>query len=645
MRGRRDGADVAADVTGGVRIIVVDVRRCILDAFGLIRAVRVGAFVPVVRTVLAPIAVAVLVRGRRGIAGNGDLADRGFARTVRRGGSDRRGTCLDRRHGAVRGYRGNILVRGCPSQSLVGGVLRRDRGGQRFAISNRNRSFRLVKRDLGNRDDLGRHGADVAADVAGGVRVIVVDVRRFVLDAFGLIRARRVGTFVPVVRTVLAPIAVTVLVRGRRHGERRGLGVYGRRAHAVTARMVVRVPEHTAEQLAALCRRDGRDRIAGRVVPEVRRTFAAGAFDVRPVLAAVGAALPLILQRVEILIDQLGGECHRITHSRGHALRLLRDHGCDAHKEPPVTGHGLDRIAGIGQRDMEANTLMVHFIRDGDGIGFVRGWDRSPLLFRWHNVSAVLPAVFRRDARQRAYGIPGLAVVKTGGNGRGLVLNEFAVSPHGRGRAAQNCGTVVRGKCMGICRAILIRRRAAELCAVQGQGQERLIGGFRRALDVLPGLAAVPADLPLQRGRGRAGDINGQGHVFIAFDHAADILRRAGELRHIADGHAAVRLGIVFVPADGHSLHLRVLGDPEVELSAAVGGDMAVVECRTFRKPGKGDVLHGGVLFRKGQGDLFQLIAVGIFHDRVHWNIQIDTAAVDDNVGAVDRAQTEDQAV
>ena len=407
----RHGADVAADVAGGVRIIVVDVRRCILDAFGLIRAVRISAFVPVVRTVLAPVAVTVLMRGRRGIAGNGDLADRGFARTVRRGGGDRRGTCLDRRHGAVRGYGGNILVRGRPSQSLVGGVLRRDRGGQCFAVSNRNRSFRLVQRDLGNRDDLGRHSADVAADITRRISIIVVDVRLFVLDAFGLIRARRVGAFVPVVRTVLAPIAVTVLVRGRRHGERRGLGVYGRRAHAVTARMVVRVPEHTAEQLAALCRRDGRDRIAGRVVPEVRRTFAAGAFDVRPVLAAVGAALPLILQRVEILIDQLGGECHRITRSRGHALRLLRDHGRDAHIEPPVTGHGLDRIAGIGQRDMEANTLIVHLIRDGDGIGFARGWDRSPLLFRWHNVSAVLPAVFCCDARQRAYGIPGTIVV------------------------------------------------------------------------------------------------------------------------------------------------------------------------------------------------------------------------------------------
>ena len=214
----RHGADVAADVAGRISIIGVDVRLFVLDTFGLIRARRVGTFVPVVRTVLAPIAVAVLMGGRRGIAGNGDLADCGFARTVRRGGGDRRSTCLDRRHGAVRGYGGNILVRGRPSQSLDGGVLRRDRGGQRFAVSNRNRSFRLVKRDLGNRDDLGRQGADVAADVTGSVRVIGVDVRLCILDAFGLIRARRVGAFVPVIRTVLAPIAVAVLMRGLGHG-------------------------------------------------------------------------------------------------------------------------------------------------------------------------------------------------------------------------------------------------------------------------------------------------------------------------------------------------------------------------------------------------------------------------------------------
>ena len=180
---------------------------------------------------------------------------------------------------------------------------------------------------------------------------------------------------------------------------------------------------------------------------------------------------------------------------------------------------------------------------------------------------------------------------------------------------------------------------------MQGERQKRLIGGFGRAIDILPSFAAVPADLPLQRRRGRADNTNGQGHVFTALDHTADILRRAGEHRHISEGHAAVRLGIVLIPANGHSLHLCILGDPEVELAAAVGSDMAVVKCRTCRKPGKGDVLHGGVLFQKGQSDLFQLIAAGIFHDCVHRNIQIDTAAVDDNVGAVDRAQTEDQAV
>ena len=218
-------------------------RGLVRDALVPIRAVIIGAFVPVVRAVLAPVAVAVLMGGRR---------DRAL----------------------------------------------------------------------------------VAAGVAGRIRVIGVDVRGLVRDAFVPIWAVSIRAFVPVARAVPAPVAVAVLVGGRCHGECRGLGVYGRRAHAVTARTVVRVPEYTAEQLAALCRRDGRDRVAGNVVPSVARTDAAGAFDVRPVLAAVGAALPLILQRVEILLDQLGGECHRITHSRGHALRLLRDHRCDAHKEP-----------------------------------------------------------------------------------------------------------------------------------------------------------------------------------------------------------------------------------------------------------------------------------------------------------------------
>ena len=63
--GRRDGALVAAGVAGRIRVIGVDVRGLVLDAFVPIRAVIVGAFVPVARAVLAPIAVAVLMGGRR----------------------------------------------------------------------------------------------------------------------------------------------------------------------------------------------------------------------------------------------------------------------------------------------------------------------------------------------------------------------------------------------------------------------------------------------------------------------------------------------------------------------------------------------------------------------------------------------------
>ena len=65
MRGRRDGALVTAGVAGRIRVIGVDVSGFVLDAFFSIRAVSIRAFVPVVRAVLAPIAVAVLMGGRR----------------------------------------------------------------------------------------------------------------------------------------------------------------------------------------------------------------------------------------------------------------------------------------------------------------------------------------------------------------------------------------------------------------------------------------------------------------------------------------------------------------------------------------------------------------------------------------------------
>ena len=64
--GRRDGALVAANIAGRIRVIVIDVCGLVIDAFFPIRAVIVGAFVPVACAVLAPIAVAVLMGGWHG---------------------------------------------------------------------------------------------------------------------------------------------------------------------------------------------------------------------------------------------------------------------------------------------------------------------------------------------------------------------------------------------------------------------------------------------------------------------------------------------------------------------------------------------------------------------------------------------------
>ena len=142
MGGRRDGALVAAGVAGRIRVIGVDVSGFVLDAFFSIRAVSIRAFVPVVRAVLAPIAVAVLVGGRR-------------------------------------------------------------------------------------------DGALVAANIAGRIRVIVIDVCGLVIDAFFPIRAVIVGAFVPVACAVLAPIAVAVLMGGWH-----GFGYRNRQLLRIAARAV-----------------------------------------------------------------------------------------------------------------------------------------------------------------------------------------------------------------------------------------------------------------------------------------------------------------------------------------------------------------------------------------------------------------------
>ena len=82
-------------------------------------------------------------------------------------------------------------------------------------------------------------------------------------------------------------------------------------------------------------------------------------------------------------------------------------------------------------------------------------------------------------------------------------------------------------------------------------------------------------------------------------------------------------------------------GNPHFSKSPAAHGREALAgacENRTHPRGSSPPVSYTHLL-RKGQSDLFQLIAAGIFHDCVHRNIQIDTAAVDDNVGAVDRTQ------
>ena len=143
--GRRDGALVAANIAGRIRVICVDVRGFVRDAFFPIRAVSIRAFVPVACVILAPIAVAVLVGGWR-------------------------------------------------------------------------------------------DGALVAANIAGRIRVIGVDVRGFVRDAFFSIRAVSIRAFVPVARAILSPIAVAVLVGGRRV-----FGYRNRQLLRIAARAVFRL--------------------------------------------------------------------------------------------------------------------------------------------------------------------------------------------------------------------------------------------------------------------------------------------------------------------------------------------------------------------------------------------------------------------
>ena len=185
MGGWRDGALVTAGVAGRIRVIGVDVRGLVLDAFFSIRAVIVGAFVPVARAVLAPVAVAVLVGGRR----DGALVAANIAGRIRVIGVDVCSLVIDAFFPIRAVIVGALVpvVRAVPAPIAVAVLM----GGW-------------------------RDGALVAANIAGRIRVIVIDVCGLVIDAFFPIRAVIVGAFVPVACAVLAPIAVAVLMRGRR---------------------------------------------------------------------------------------------------------------------------------------------------------------------------------------------------------------------------------------------------------------------------------------------------------------------------------------------------------------------------------------------------------------------------------------------
>ena len=72
---RGDGTDIAADIAGGIRVIVVNVRRCINDLPCFLRAAGVGTFAPVVYAVPAPLAVVVSMGRGDGAVVAADIAD------------------------------------------------------------------------------------------------------------------------------------------------------------------------------------------------------------------------------------------------------------------------------------------------------------------------------------------------------------------------------------------------------------------------------------------------------------------------------------------------------------------------------------------------------------------------------------------
>ena len=185
--GRRDGAFVAAGVAGGVRIIVVDMVFRVLDAVGLGRAIRVGALVPVVCLVVTPIAVGMLMSGRR----HGAVIAAGVADHI----------CI-------------VVIAVCFRYSalvLVGTIfICADTEVTGFAVGS--------PVAVGMRMNGRGHGALVAANIAGHICIAAVDVCFRLLALVGIRAIFSCADAVMTGFTIGGPIAVAVLMRGRDHG-------------------------------------------------------------------------------------------------------------------------------------------------------------------------------------------------------------------------------------------------------------------------------------------------------------------------------------------------------------------------------------------------------------------------------------------
>ena len=230
-RRRRAGALVTANMAAHIRVIGVDVRNCYVRSIaelssGRIRVigvdvcfrypalVRRGAIFTCADTVVAgfaiggPVAVGVLVDWRcAGVLVTANIAGR--SRVIGVNGVDVRSLVLDAlvfiRAISIRAF---MPVARAVLAPIVVGVLVGGRRDDALVTAN-------------NADVRSYYVRSIAEFSSGCIRVIGVDgvdVRGLVLDAFVPIRAISIRAFMPVTRVVPAPVAIVVLMGGRRDG-------------------------------------------------------------------------------------------------------------------------------------------------------------------------------------------------------------------------------------------------------------------------------------------------------------------------------------------------------------------------------------------------------------------------------------------